>query len=128
MEAHDIRAVLASLPPPREVTTAEEDAAAFPKLAAFGSGGVYVGRFAGDSSPWEFHPDADELLHVLDGELEVTVLTADGSKQVAVKAGCFFVVPEGHWHHVSARPTATLLAVSPRTEVSFEDPRSRRRE
>ncbi len=123
MKVHDIHAVLDNLPPAKEVTTAEEDAAAFPKLASFGSGGVYVGRFVGGANPWELHPDADELLHVLEGELDVIVLTHDESVHVAMTPGCVFVVPRGLWHHVTARPTATVLAVSPRTEVSFEDPR-----
>jgi quercetin dioxygenase-like cupin family protein len=125
VDVHDIQAVLKKLSPAGEVKTAAEDAAAFPQLATYDGGGVYVGCFAGGGGPWELHPDADELLHVLEGTLDVTVLSGESADMVTVTAGCFVVVPRGHWHHVSARPTATLLAVSPRTEVSFKDPRDR---
>ena len=79
MEAHDIRIGLSGL---RELklsraTTAAEAAAAFSKLAPYNGGGVFVGRFSG-RSPWERHPTGDELLHVLEGEVEVTVLAESG--------------------------------------------------
>ena len=125
MKVHDIKAILGGLGPVGEVKTEEEDAAAFPQLATYDGGGVYVGRFAGGSGPWECPPDADELLHVLEGRLEVTVVTGNDASTVAVNAGCFVVVPRGHWHHVAGRPTVALLAVSPRTEVSYGDPRER---
>ena len=125
MNVHDIKAILDGLGPIAEVKTAEEDAAAFPKLASYDGGGVYVGRFAGANGPWELHPDADELLHVLEGRLEVTVFTGDEASTATVNSGCFVVVPRGHWHHVAGCPTVALLAVSPRTEVSYGDPRRR---
>ena len=34
-------------------------------------------RFRGQT-PWERHPAGDELLHVIEGAVEVTVLTDDG--------------------------------------------------
>ncbi len=123
MKVYDIKAILDRLGPVGEVKTADEDAAAFPQLTTYDGGGVYVGRFAGGSGPWELHPDADELLHVLEGRLEVTVLTGDAASTVTVNAGCFVVVPRGRWHHVAGRPSVALLAVSPRTEVSYADPR-----
>ena len=125
MKAHDIRTALSNVPL-GAVTTAEENAAAFPKLASFDSGGVYVGRFSGGESPWERHPSADELIHVLDGEVDFTVLTNDGPVCVTVKAGCVFVVPRGMWHRPVARPAVTMLAVTPEpSEVSFEEPSAR---
>jgi quercetin dioxygenase-like cupin family protein len=71
MKAHDLAQALAGVAS-GEVTTAEEDAAAFPRLASFGAGAIYVGRFSGQT-PWERHADADELLHVLEGAVEITV-------------------------------------------------------
>ena len=122
MKAHDIRAA-----PELTITsstTGEEADAAFPQLASFNEGGVFVGRYSGQP-PWERHPKADELLHVLDGEIDITVLTDDGPVPVTVRAGSIFVVPRGLWHRPVARVAATLLSVTPKpTEVSFaEDPR-----
>jgi hypothetical protein len=51
----------------REITssmTYEEFRVACPKLAAFDKGAVTVGRFA-TQSPWENHPDGDELLYIV---------------------------------------------------------------
>ncbi len=127
MKAYDIRTALKGVPELTITanTTEDEAAAAFPQLAAFNGGGVFVGRYSGQP-PWERHPKADELLHVLDGEIDVTVLTADGPTEVTLRAGSLFVVPRGLWHRPVARAGATLLSATPQpTEVSFaEDPRS----
>jgi len=124
MKAHDLRQALAAVAS-GTVTTAEEDAAAFPRLASFNDGAIYVGRFSGQT-PWEQHPDADELLYVLDGAVDITLLTAGGSAQVSVAAGSAFVVPRGLWHRQLARPSVTLLAAVPdNSEISeADDPRS----
>jgi uncharacterized cupin superfamily protein len=88
MKAHDIRAVLSGVPglTITASTTAEE------ADASFNEGGIFVGRYFGQP-PWERHPKADELLHVLDGEVDVAVLTDDGPVHVTVRAGSIFVVP-----------------------------------
>ena len=52
----------------------EDDADAFPMQAAFGSGGLFIGGFVG-LAPWENHPDTDELLYAVEGEVEITILT-----------------------------------------------------
>lgn len=61
-----------------------------------GGGGVFWSS-AGGQSPWEMHPDCDELLHVVEGEIEVEVLPSDGSEGVfaTIKAGSYLVVPPG---------------------------------
>ena len=73
----------------------------FRELATFDDGhaGVFWSEVGGPS-PWEMHPDCDELLQVLEGEIEVEVLPEDGSASVVtrVAAGSFFVVPRGWWH------------------------------
>jgi len=124
MTAHDLRQALAGVAS-GTVTTAEEDAAAFPRLASFNDGAIYVGRFSGQT-PWERHPDADELLYVLDGAVDITLLAADGAAQVSVAAGSAFVVPRGLWHRQLARKGVTLLAAVPdNSEISeADDPRS----
>jgi quercetin dioxygenase-like cupin family protein len=123
MKAHDVRAALAEVTAGR-VQTAEEDAAAFPRLASFNEGAVYVGRFSGET-PWERHPGADEMLYVLEGRVEITLLAPAGEQRVAVAAGSVFVVPRGLWHRQHARPSVTLLAAVPDdSEISHAaDPR-----
>ena len=124
MTAHDLRQALAGVAS-GTVTTAEEDAAAFPRLASFNDGAIYVGRFSGQT-PWERHPDADELLYVLDGAVDITLLAEGGPARVSVAAGSAFVVPRGLWHRQLAQKGVTLLAAVPdNSEISeADDPRS----
>lgn len=84
-----------------------------------------VMRFSG-TTPWERHPDGDELLHVLDGEVDVRVLTDDGPVDVAVPAGSLFVCPRGFWHRQTPRAAATVFFATPTatSEASWaDDPR-----
>ena len=126
MKAHDIRAALSSVPQLTltSSTTAAEADAAFPMLASFNQGGIFVGTFSGQS-PWERHPHGDELLHVLEGEVNITILTEDGPAQTTLCTGHIFVVPKGLWHRQRARVAVSLLSATPQpTEVSLaEDPR-----
>jgi hypothetical protein len=76
IQAFDVGATLRELPHldlTKGVPSADAAQNAFRMLAPFGSGGLIVGGFSG-RTPWELHPDTDELLYALDGEVEVTLL------------------------------------------------------
>jgi hypothetical protein len=119
MEPHDIREALSRLP-----TTAEGAEAAFVKLAAFNHGGMFVERFSGPT-PWERHSQGDEFVHVLDGEVGLTVFTEHEPVDMALRASSIFVVPQGLWHRQVARTgTATLLSATPTPTTSLP-PRTR---
>ena len=124
--ATDIRAAIAAAPELSisASTTEEEAMAAFPKIAQLDNRGVFVGRFSGES-PWERHAEGDELLHALEGEVEVTVLTDQGAVYATLRAGSVFVCPKGLWHKQAPRPAVTLLSATPQpTDISFaSDPR-----
>jgi hypothetical protein len=67
---------------------------------------------------------------VLDGEVDVTVMTARQPKQVTLRAGCVLVVPRGRWHRQRARraprpPRAPPRSRQPRTRARRR-PRRRR--
>ncbi|HLY78831.1 MAG TPA: cupin domain-containing protein [Caulobacteraceae bacterium] len=89
--------------------------------------GCYCGvaSFVGQP-PWELHDGGDELLHVLAGETELTVLGADGEETRRLKAGEVAIVPQGRWHRNRAATGVTLLFMTPREggAHSWEDPRS----
>jgi mannose-6-phosphate isomerase-like protein (cupin superfamily) len=103
-----------------EVKTFEEDKAAFQKLFDFDDSAVYAGRFSGDS-PWELHPNADELLYILEGEVDITLLI-NGNKEVStIRSGSVFVVPKGIWHRQIGR-NVTVMSITPNlSEHSFKD-------
>jgi mannose-6-phosphate isomerase-like protein (cupin superfamily) len=72
---------------------------------------------------WEMHPKGDELLHVLEGEVEVELLQRSGRRRrTTVRAGSFFVVPRGLWHRPTQRKPVVMLYVTPGegTEATFE--------
>jgi mannose-6-phosphate isomerase-like protein (cupin superfamily) len=74
--------------------------------------------------PWEFHGQGDELLFVLAGESELTVLE-NGSRSVwSLSAGHLAIVPGGRWHSNDAPGGVTMLWITPRegNEHSWEEP------
>ena len=126
MKAQNIQAVLRDLPELKitENTTSEEADAAFRELGSLNQASMNVGRFVGET-PWERHPNGDELLYFLDGEVDITLMTEDGPVQVSGRAGSIFVVPQGMWHkQYSAQGITTLSAIPRPSDVSFAlDPR-----
>jgi len=121
----DIQAALAALPVLTDRRPNDARAgAAFARLADCGNGGVFAGRFDGDSE-WERHRQGDEVVHVLAGEAELTVLTAEGPRVLRLSAGMLTVVPVDCWHRFRAPEGVTLMTVTPEpTEHSdADDPR-----
>lgn len=107
-------------------TTAQEASAAYLHLTDLDRLRLGVMRFSG-RTPWERHPDGDELLYALDGEVELTALTDDGPVARTLRAGDAFVCPRGIWHRQLPKSSVTILYCTPNKtdEVSFaDDPRS----
>jgi uncharacterized cupin superfamily protein len=126
--AHDIAAALIDLGELEVVpgTTEAEAFAAVWELAAFNQCMLGLTRFSG-RSPWERHPDGDEFLHVLEGDVDFTILTDERPVQLTVSAGSVFVCPRGLWHRQYSKSGATLLFATPPkgSEISWaDDPRS----
>ncbi len=105
-------------------TPADEADKAFATLADLGDGGVYAGSFDGESA-WERHTKGDELVHILAGETQLTILTDDGSEVLVMTAGMLTVVPQGCWHRFHAPSGVTVLTVTPQPtdHSTAEDPR-----
>lgn len=125
--SHDLRALLASVPELQVQvdTTGEQAESAARMLDELNGSMLGLVRFTG-LTPWEIHPGGDELLHVLEGEVEVTVLTDDGPVRAVLRPGSVFVVGRNLWHRQHARPAVALLFSTPAesTDHSWaEDPR-----
>ena len=114
MQAHDPKRVLETLPEME-----------FRELSAFNDGAIGVFWAEGGTSPWERHPDTDELLQVIQGEIVVTVLTDDGPVDTPVPAGSSFVVPRGHWHRQTLHGRVLELYCTPGASEhsTADDPR-----
>jgi mannose-6-phosphate isomerase-like protein (cupin superfamily) len=127
MQVHDARATLAAAPV-LDVTANPSRDQVSSTLRTFGHLDSYTisGRRFRGTSPWELHPTEDELLYVIDGEMEVTLLGDDGPFTVSLASGCLFVVPKGTWHRQFARETVMSWGVTATQsdQISFaDDPR-----
>ncbi len=98
----------------------------FQRLASLDRATIGLSRFSG-SGPWERHPEGDELILVLEGGGEITVLAETGRIEATLRPGMLFVCPKGLWHRPVATPTMTALYVTPLagSEHSWaDDPRA----
>jgi mannose-6-phosphate isomerase-like protein (cupin superfamily) len=113
---------------PGEVAARSEEMD-FRELGTFDAGmaGVFRTPESG-TSPWEMHPDCDELLYVIEGEIDVDVLPPDGGPQSVanLKAGWFLIVPKGCWHrqHILTPSQEFFLTPGKTLHSEQEDPRN----
>jgi len=100
----------------------------FHELGKFNEGGAGVfWSNAGDTSPWEMHPDCEELLHVIEGQIDVEVLPVDGGTGsiTCLEAGSFLIIPRGYWHRQTIRQKTKELYLTPGQSLHsiLDDPR-----
>ena len=61
----------------------------------------------------EMHPDADEMLFLVSGRMQVVLELPDGDRAVDLVAGQAFVIPRGVWHQIYAVEPGQLLHITP---------------
>ena len=127
LQEHDLRAALREVPHLNITadTTGDDANAAVRNVAKIGNLTLGVMSYTGLTS-WERHPDGDELLLALDGEVDVTTLTDDGPVTRKLRAGEAFVCPQGLWHRQFAEKSVSMLYGTPidTSEISMaDDPR-----
>ena len=76
--------------------------------------------------PWEFHGQGDELLFILAGESELTVLEKGTCSVRNLSPGQLAIVPQSHWHSNNAPGGVTMLWITPSdgNEHSWDEPAS----
>jgi quercetin dioxygenase-like cupin family protein len=125
MDVHEVAQILTGLTELQisSATTDDEAMASMRLLQRFNRCDVGLVRFSG-RTPWERHSE-DELLYLLEGEVELTVLLDGGEECARVRAGSVVVVPRDRWHRQETASRTTLLFVTgERNETSYaEDPR-----
>jgi mannose-6-phosphate isomerase-like protein (cupin superfamily) len=96
-------------------------------LAAYRDGAIFVSRFAGEGA-WERHRKGEEIVHILDGEATLHLLTDADSETLELGAGMMAIVPQAAWHRFSAPNGVTLMTVTPQPtdhpEFHVDDPRT----
>ena len=83
-----------------------------------------VASFSG-RPPWELH-NSDELLHILAGETELTVLEPQGATTRRLRAGDLVLIPQRCWHNNDAPNGVTMLWITPSrgSRHCWKDPRA----
>lgn len=102
----------------------DEAEAAFAELGAINNGRIFAGSYQGFTA-WERHGNGDELVQVIDGMTEITILTDDGAETHELTAGSFIVVPQGLWHRFNTPDGVTVMTATPMPtdHSNAEDPR-----
>lgn len=82
-----------------------------------------VASFVG-SPPWECHTGGDELVHVLDGQSELTVIEDGRRLTRTLETGTVAVIPMGCWHRNHASVGVTMIFMTPAdgNRISWDDP------
>ena len=71
-----------------------------------------VAAFEG-TPPWEHHTAGDELLLVLSGESDLTIIEQSGKATRTISTGDLVIVPQGCWHSNHAETGVTFLYMTP---------------
>jgi mannose-6-phosphate isomerase-like protein (cupin superfamily) len=108
-------------------TTGAERQGSSRNLAAYRDGAIFTTKFSGEGG-WERHRNGDEIVHILDGETIVHLMTEAGPETLALRAGMIAIVPQGTWHRFSCPGGVTLMTVTPQPTdhpaVHVDDPRT----
>ena len=78
--------------------------------------GVFDFRSAKDlhSSMQEMHPEADEVLFLLSGAIDVVLEQDETERSIALESGRAAIVPRGVWHRLVMRQPGRLLFINSR--------------
>jgi mannose-6-phosphate isomerase-like protein (cupin superfamily) len=74
------------------------------------------------SSIQEMHPEADEVLFLVSGAVDVVLQKADAERTIALEAGQAAIVPRGVWHRLVMRHPGRLLFINSRTGMQSRNP------
>jgi mannose-6-phosphate isomerase-like protein (cupin superfamily) len=73
------------------------------------------------SSMQEMHPEADEVLFLVSGALDVVLEEAGVERAVAVEAGQAVIVPRGVWHRIILRQPGRVPFINSRVDMQARD-------
>src|SRR4051812_7609998 len=97
VDLNDAFARLVMLEGRTPTTTAGERGEAISRLLPYRDGAIFAAKFSGKGA-WERHPQGDEIVHIVEGETTLHLITAEGRHSLALKAGMLVVVPRNAWH------------------------------
>ena len=78
------------------------------------------------ASTQEMHPEADELIFLVSGAIDVVLDEPGAERRVPLEAGQAAIVPRGVWHHLVMRKPGKLLFINSRTGMQDRPLEARR--
>jgi mannose-6-phosphate isomerase-like protein (cupin superfamily) len=63
----------------------------------------------------EMHPEADEVIYIVSGSIDLIIDEPAGERLVPIQAGEAAIVPRGMWHRLVMRKPGKLLFINSRT-------------
>ena len=100
------------------------------RLASYRDGALFAIKSSG-TDHWESHLTGDELIYILDGTGTLEIVTENGPRPFALRAGTMAVIPQGAWHRFRSPEGATQMSVTPfpgeHIELDVDDPRTAER-
>jgi bifunctional enzyme CysN/CysC len=78
------------------------------------AGGWLISSFAmtQDTSTWEMHPDGDEILYLVSGEIEVIIEENQAERRVILQKGVACIIPQGCWHRQLVKSPGEEIAIT----------------
>jgi bifunctional enzyme CysN/CysC len=65
-----------------------------------------------DTSTWEMHPDGDEILYLVSGEIEIILEEQGSERSILLQKGLACIVPKGYWHRQVVKAPGEELAIT----------------
>lgn len=63
---------------------------------------------------WERHPNGDEIIVLLSGEIDIVLRQHDAEQQLTLnKPGTFTIIPRNTWHTASVNTRCEVLFITP---------------
>jgi len=70
--------------------------------------------FEGDWPTWEVHPNGDEFVVLISGDVEMILAAGDADENVHLtEPGSFMIVPRGVWHTAKVHKPTQMIFVTP---------------
>ena len=94
-------------------------------LASIGKVNVCVSRFS-QHPKWEIHPNGEEVLVGISGELSIVLLDMASPKTILIKSGDVAVIPPNTWHSPIPNGEVSVLSMGDYTGTivsNSDDPR-----
>ena len=124
----DVNANLAGLTQFARTPTspADDSRKGLSQLAPYRDGAIFTSKFSGTGG-WERHSNGDEIVHVIEGNTLLRLLSDEGPQTLELGAGTMVVVPKGVWHRFESATGVTLMSITPlptdHPPVDVSDPR-----